>query len=115
MICAVLFDLDGTLYDRDAAIRRMAEDQFEAFQDDLRVLKHEFVEHLLKLDGHGHHRRPQLHHVLAEELGFDGALADRLEEFFRSHYPDQCRVSQDTLETLLTLRASGQKLGLVTN
>jgi FMN phosphatase YigB (HAD superfamily) len=51
MICAVLFDLDGTLHDRDAAIRRMAEEQFEAFQGELRVLKHEFVDHLLKLDG----------------------------------------------------------------
>jgi putative hydrolase of the HAD superfamily len=115
MICAVLFDLDGTLYDRDAAILRMAEEQFEEFQDELGVLKHEFVERLLKLDGHGHNRIPHLHHVLAQELGFDGGVADRLEEYFRCHYPSQCRLSQDTLETLSSLRASGQTLGLVTN
>jgi putative hydrolase of the HAD superfamily len=93
----------------------MAEEQFEAFQGELRVLKHEFVEHLLKLDGHGYNRSPHLHHVLAQQLGFDGDLAHRLEEYFRSHYPYQCRLSQDTLETLLSLRASGRKLGLVTN
>ena len=115
MICAVLFDLDGTLYDRDAAIRRMAEEQFEAFHDQLGVRKHEFVEHLLKLDGYGHNRSPHLHHVLAQELGFDRNLADRLEEYFRSRFPYQCRLSQDTLKTLAGLRASGQKLGLVTN
>ena len=31
MIRAVFFDLDGTLYDRDAAIVRLAEMQFEKF------------------------------------------------------------------------------------
>ena len=62
-----------------------------------------------------HNRSPHLHHVLAQELGFDGDLADRLEEYFRYRYPYQCRLSQDTLETLLSLRGSGQKLGLVTN
>jgi FMN phosphatase YigB (HAD superfamily) len=37
MIRAVFFDLDGTLYDRDAAILRMADEQFEAFREELGV------------------------------------------------------------------------------
>jgi putative hydrolase of the HAD superfamily len=115
MISAVLFDLDGTLYDRDAAIRRLAEEQFEAFQAELRVDKDTFLDHLIKLDGHGHNRRPHLHHALAEVLGFGTDVANRLDEYFRSHYPDHCRLSPDTLETLGSLRASGRKLGLITN
>ena len=115
MIHAVLFDLDGTLYDRDAAIRRMAEEQFEAFRSELGINKHVFIDRLIELDGHGHNRNPHLHHALAESLGFSVHLADRLEDYFRSRYPHQCRISQDTLDTLANLRASGRKLGLITN
>jgi putative hydrolase of the HAD superfamily len=115
MIRAIFFDLDGTLYDRDAAIVRMAEEQFEAFREELGVDKTVFMERLLALDGHGHSRTPRLHHALADMLGFDADLADRLEACFRSGYPSQCRISQDGLDTLGTLRASGKKLGIITN
>ena len=115
MIRAVLFDLDGTLYDRDAAIRRMAEEQFEAFRDELHISKQTFVDRLIDLDDHGHNRAPNLHHALAESLGFNAHIADRLEDYFRSRYPDQCRISKDALVTLTSLRASGRKLGLITN
>lgn len=115
MIRAVFFDLDGTLYDRDAAILRMAEEQFEAFSEQLGVDKRAFIERLVVLDGHGHNRIPRLHHALARELGFGSDLADRLEALFRSRYPDQCWISQDSLSTLESLRASRKKLGVITN
>ena len=115
MIRAVFFDLDGTLYDRDAAILRTAEEQFEAFGEELGVDKRAFIERLVALDGHGHNRVPRLHHALAQVLGFGADLADRLEAFFRSRYPDQCWISQDSLSTLESLRASGKKLGIITN
>src|SRR5712691_10056302 len=115
MIRAVFFDLDGTLYDRDAAILRMAEEQFEAFREELGVDKRAFMEGLMALDGHGHNRTPRLHHALADMLGFGADLADRLEACFRSRYPNQCRISQDSLNTLETLRASCKKLGIITN
>jgi putative hydrolase of the HAD superfamily len=115
MIRAVFFDLDGTLYDRDAAILRMAEEQFEAFREELGVDKPIFMERLMALDGHGHNRTPRLHHALADMLGFRADLADDLEACFRSRYPNQCRISQDSLNTLETLRANGKKLGIITN
>jgi putative hydrolase of the HAD superfamily len=115
MIRGVLFDLDGTLYNRDAAIRRMAEEQFEEFRDELGIRKETFVDLLIKMDDHGHNRPPRLHHALAESLGFATHLADRLEDYFRSRYPHQCQISKDTLNTLTNLRAGGIKLGLITN
>jgi putative hydrolase of the HAD superfamily len=115
MIHAVFFDLDGTLYDRDAAILRMAEEQFEAYRGELGVDKRVFMERLVALDGHGHNRTPRLHHALADILGFGAGLADRLEACFRSRYPNQCRISHDSLNTLETLRGSGKKLGIITN
>lgn len=115
MIRAVFFDLDGTLYDRDAAIHRTAEEQFEAFHEELGVDKRAFVERLVVLDGHGHNRTPRLHHALAEMFGFGADLADRLEACFRSRYPNQCWISQDSRNTLEILRARSKKLGIITN
>jgi putative hydrolase of the HAD superfamily len=115
MIRAVLFDLDGTLYDRDAAIVRVAELQFDAFRTELGIDKRLFVDRIVELDDHGHNRTPRLHHALAEELGFGPDLADRLEDFFRFRYPSECRISEDGIDTLRRLRASGKKLGIVTN
>lgn len=116
LIRGVFFDLDGTLYDRDAAILEIGEKQFEFFRSELDHVSHsDFIRNLVALDAHGHGRAPQFHHQLAAELGFSTHLADRMEEFFRARYPECCRVSEDTLRTLNTLREQGLKLGLITN
>ena len=115
MIRAVFFDLDGTLYDRDAAILRMAEEQFDAFRAELNVDRAVFLERLIALDGHGQPRTPRLHHALGEALGFSVDVADRLEHYFRSRYALQCRPSADTLQTLQTLRQREKKLAIITN
>jgi putative hydrolase of the HAD superfamily len=115
MIRAVFFDFDGTLYDRDAAIVRMAEEQFDTFRSELSVEKSVFVEYVIAMDGHGHDRTPRLHHALAHILGFDDSLAERLEDCFRSRYPTYCRISEDDRNTLVSLKAAGAKLGLITN
>jgi putative hydrolase of the HAD superfamily len=116
MIHGVFFDIDGTLYDRDASIRQIAEHQFEAHRDELSgVVGSRFVERLLELDAHGHNRPLGLYHELADELGFDDQLASRLEAAFRSDYFRYCRLAPDTLTTLETLRERGKKLGVITN
>lgn len=116
MIRAVLFDFDGTLYDRDAAIIRLAELQFEKFATQLpHVNQSSFVERVVALDNHGHGRPMGFHHRLAEELGLPQRIAEELEAFFRSDYPRCCRMTEDTLATLKTLRGRGMKLGIITN
>src|SRR4030095_6760348 len=116
LIQAVFFDLDVTLYDRETAVLHVAHSQFEAFREDLgNVTQSVFFERLVSLDSHGHNRTPQLHHVLAADLGFSSTVADGLETHFRSNFPKSCRLSPDTLATLKTLRTRGLKVGMITN
>jgi putative hydrolase of the HAD superfamily len=49
------------------------------------------------------------------ELGLARGLIDRLIENFWTSYDAKCELSEDTRTTLLTLRASGLKLGVITN
>ena len=116
MIRGVFFDFDGTLYDRDAAILRVGENQFSTFREQFPHVKQAaFLERLVALDAHGHGRVPQLHHKLAAELGFPESVADQLEAYFRAEYPKCCHATEDTVATLKTLRDRGLKLGIVTN
>jgi putative hydrolase of the HAD superfamily len=115
MIRAVFFDLDGTLYDRDAAIRRIAGEQFDAFRPELGVEEKVFIDRLSELDDHGHNRHPRLHHALVESFGLAAGLGDRLEEYFRAHYSNHCRITRESFATLSALKAGGKKLGLITN
>jgi putative hydrolase of the HAD superfamily len=116
VIRAVLFDFDGTLYDRDGAIVRIAELQFEKFGAQFpNLTKSSFVERVVALDNHGHARPMGFHQRLAEDLGLPRGISDKLEAFFRSDYPRCCRLTEDTLSTLKTLRDEGVKLGIVTN
>src|SRR5438128_5678039 len=116
MIQAVLFDLDGTLYDRDETIQTLAREQFAAFKDRMsHVGEARFLDRFLALDEHGYSSRSDLYRRLAEEFDLDDEMAVELERHFWAQYSRHSEVSDDTWTTLRTLRAAGMKLGVVTN
>lgn len=54
MIRAVIFDLDGTLLDRETSLRMFVEDQYERYMDRLMVSKTIYVSRFIELDNHGY-------------------------------------------------------------
>ena len=125
MIEAVFFDLDGTLYDRDAFVADLFSYQFEAFRTELdSVGKDQFVQRILELDNHGYGSKLEAYRRAAEEWGSGPELADRLLEHFWSAYDGRYKVDpaiprlrlpDDTRTTLQTLQEHGKKLGVITN
>jgi putative hydrolase of the HAD superfamily len=117
MIKAVFFDLDGTLYDRDASMLSLAHEQFAAFKDKLppHVDEHRFTSRFIELDDHGYASRSDLYRRFADELGLDNWLTVDLERHFWEEYSRRCEISADTWSTLQALRAAGKCLGIVTN
>ena len=53
MIKAVLFDMDGTLWDRDGAVQQLAAAQHRAHSALANISRDQFVERVLTLDAHG--------------------------------------------------------------
>jgi putative hydrolase of the HAD superfamily len=116
MIHAVLFDLDGTLYDRDAVMSALAHEQFTTFRDRLKGVDEEaFILKFIDLDEHGYASRPEMYRRLADAFGLDVTLAADLEKHFWESYTRGCEISNDTRSTLDTLKAAGKKLGIITN
>jgi putative hydrolase of the HAD superfamily len=115
-IQAVLFDLDGTLLDRRRSFERFARNQWERFAGALTpVDADEYVRTLVRLDGDGYGPRRDLFTGLTMRFELASDLADTLLADYRAGFPSACVLFPDVRGTLEALRASGLKLGLITN
>jgi putative hydrolase of the HAD superfamily len=116
MIKAVLFDLDGTLYDRDALAVALFAEQYAAFATELRGISRErFLRDVHAMDDHGHGVKETGYPALVQKWGLDAALAERLLAHFWATFDRHCKPEPDTRSTLDELRRRGLKLGVVTN
>lgn len=112
----MLFDLDGTLFDRDAALRELFTAQHRAFRGELGgVPRAGFVQRLLELDDHGQGDKRSLYGALVRELGLPDALGERLRERHEVLQGRCGTLFADALPTLARLAERGVALGLVTN
>ncbi len=113
---AYLFDLDGTLYNRDTLVKNLLEEQYREFCAELPSMPAQtFVDRVTELDAHGYNPKEQLYAQLAAEWDLAPALQSRLLNHFWDRYDTYCHLPEDTLTTLQTLREHGVKLGIITN
>jgi putative hydrolase of the HAD superfamily len=116
VIKAVLFDLDGTLYDRDRLAEALFAEQYDAFAGALPGLARErFLLDVHEMDDHGHGEKEPGYRRLVQAWGLEAGLAERLIEHFWSIYDKHLELPEDTSRTLRALRKRGLKLGVVTN
>ena len=116
MIRAVLFDLDGTLYDRDLLVRDLLREQFGIFEEFLSIVgESTFMARIIELDAHGYGGKPELYAQVVGEWNLHPGLADQLTGHFWEAYGRHCALSEDVSTTLQVLRDNGKTLGVITN
>jgi len=113
---AILFDLDGTLFDRDGSLRPPLEDQFNSFSSELRhVARDVFVYRVITLDAHGYVAEPEVYSQIVSEFGLQDTLAATLVEHFTERYAFFALPFDGVVSTLRHLKNAGLELGIVTN
>jgi putative hydrolase of the HAD superfamily len=113
---AILFDLDGTLFDRDGCFRELVERQYVFFGETLAHIPREtYIERVIELDAHGYVDKAVVYRDVARLFELPDAFAQRLLEHFRETYTSLCRGFPEIPSALAALRAKGLKLGVITN
>lgn len=115
-VTAVLFDLDGTLTDREASVRAFGPALRAALGPRLGSIDADRLADLLvHCDRNGYN--PQLARDLRDALPWQGEPppVDRLREIWVTGFADRVVLRPDALALLDGLRARGVAIGLVTN
>jgi putative hydrolase of the HAD superfamily len=114
-IRAVLFDLDHTLWERDAAVRRLFTAQHAAFPALATVPRDEYVKRLMMLDEHGVADKAAMYEQVVRECGLEPSMADTLRTHFWANFKNYFEPVPDAFRVLHALRAAGIKTGIITN
>jgi putative hydrolase of the HAD superfamily len=73
MITGVLFDLDGTLLDRDSSVKKFIHDQYDRLDRHVgHIPKDEYVARFIELDQRGYVWKDKVYQQLIKEYGITG-------------------------------------------
>jgi putative hydrolase of the HAD superfamily len=113
---AVLFDLDGTLFDRDASFLELLSAQYQTFAVSLEPIPRDvFIQRIVELDEHGYVEKTVVYREIVSEFGLPQTLAGRLNAHFQDAYGSFSRCFPEVPSALAALRTDGLQLGIITN
>ena len=116
MIKVVLFDLDGTLLNRQASLTRFINDQYERFSKYFfHVSIDTYRTRFMELDERGYVWKDQVYKKLIEEFEIKGVKSEELLEDYILNFHHFCEPFPNLFSMLEKLKQKSYKLGLITN
>jgi putative hydrolase of the HAD superfamily len=116
MIKSVIFDLDGTLLDRDASVEQFVSVQYDRLSKNLsHIPKKDYTAKFIELDCHGHVWKDKVYQALVSEFAIEGMSWQSLLEDYEMQFQFHCVPFQFLTEMLNELQKQGYLLGIITN
>jgi putative hydrolase of the HAD superfamily len=116
MIKAVLFDLDGTLLNRDDSIKRFIDNQYERLNKWVsHIPKEKYISRFIELDNRGYVWKDKVYQQLIRELHITGISSEDLLQDYISEFKNTCVPFLNLTQMLEELKSSNLLLGIITN
>jgi putative hydrolase of the HAD superfamily len=116
MMKSVIFDLDGTLLDRDASVEQFISVQYDRLTEHLsHIPKNDYIARFIELDCHGHVWKDKVYQSLVADFAIEEVSWQSLLEDYEMQFQQHCVPFQFLSEMLNELKQHGYLLGIITN
>lgn len=113
MIKAVIFDLDGTLLDRDKSVIDFIKCQYSR-KIAGNVPKKQYISRFIELDNHGYTWKDKVYQQLVKEFNLKLTWEDLLQDYL-SEFKHHCVPFPNLIRMLEDLKSRNLSLGMITN
>ncbi|MFS0823331.1 HAD family hydrolase [Bacillus sp. 1P02SD] len=116
MIKAAIFDLDGTLLDRDESVKKFVSYQYDRLIEFLdRIPKETYIKRFIELDRRGYVWKDKVYQQLVHEFNIKVFSWQELLEDYISEFKYNCVPFPNLIPMLGELKDTGLQLGIITN
>ncbi|MBY0121593.1 HAD family hydrolase [Bacillus sp. S/N-304-OC-R1] len=116
MIKAIIFDLDGTLLNRDESVKKFIDNQYERLNKWVgHIPKEKYTIRFIELDSRGYVWKDKVYQQLVAEFEITGVNWEDLLQDYISEFKHSCVPFPNLISMLEDLRKGNLLLGIITN